>query len=190
MISRAASRLGAAARRAAPRSTLNTSTLRGSSGLADIIGARDHSGLPALASAHCIVSAWQGAPADGRAARGAALDLSGAALDLSGWATEGDIIASWIDADAGSALPLWTVDFPDDDARAPDVRDGDDAPARGVVDAPGAGRAAPLYAIKRTFQPSLIRRKRKHGFLRRLGDRNGRKILKRRRLKGRRRLAM
>ena len=39
--------------------------------------------------------------------------------------------------------------------------------------------------IKRTFQPSLIRRKRKHGFLVRNSSRKGRKILNRRRLKGR-----
>ena len=44
------------------------------------------------------------------------------------------------------------------------------------------------FNIKRTFQPSLIRRKRKHGFLARNSTRNGRKILNRRRLKGRRAL--
>eukprot|EP01035_Chromulina_nebulosa_P022456 gene22456-29078_t len=41
------------------------------------------------------------------------------------------------------------------------------------------------FNIKRTFQPSLIRRKRKHGFLVRNSTRKGRKILNRRRLKGR-----
>jgi large subunit ribosomal protein L34 len=45
-----------------------------------------------------------------------------------------------------------------------------------------------ILLLKRTFQPSLIRMKRKHGFLARLNDRNGRKILKRRREKGRSRL--
>lgn len=47
-----------------------------------------------------------------------------------------------------------------------------------------------IFCIKRTFQPSLIRRKRKWGFLVRIKNRNGRKIINRRRTKGRRRLAM
>ena len=41
------------------------------------------------------------------------------------------------------------------------------------------------YAIKRTFQPSMLRRKRKHGFLRRLKTKSGRRVLKNRLLKGR-----
>ena len=41
---------------------------------------------------------------------------------------------------------------------------------------------------KRTFQPSLIRRKRKHGFLKRVRTSSGRKILNARRRKGRRNL--
>jgi large subunit ribosomal protein L34 len=45
-----------------------------------------------------------------------------------------------------------------------------------------------LIFIKRTFQPSLLRRKRKHGFLARQGTKSGRAILNRRRNKGRRAL--
>lgn len=46
-----------------------------------------------------------------------------------------------------------------------------------------------LWFLKRTFQPSLVRMKRKHGFLARLRTRNGKKILNRRREKGRTRLS-
>ena len=45
-----------------------------------------------------------------------------------------------------------------------------------------------IYQLKRTFQPSLIRRKRKHGFLARKNSRHGLKIIHRRLEKGRRAL--
>lgn len=72
----------------------------------------------------------------------------------------------------------------------PGVSDASGAAEEEGLEIPAEQGASEKLAIKRTYQPSTLKRKRKHGFLYRAKTRLGKKILQRRRDKGRWRLGI
>ena len=69
------------------------------------------------------------------------------------------------------------------------VKDGCRRPYSCLVLVPSVGRRTEGFAVKRTFQPNIRRRSKKHGFRARMATAGGRAILKARRAKGRAKLS-
>lgn len=75
-----------------------------------------------------------------------------------------------------STLPPWTYSFVSTDESMKNTVFPSYSDTQGI---------APILMLPRTYQPSVVRRKRRFGFLKRNSTPSGRRVLLRRRIKGR-----